>query len=69
MAENELIQRASAVLTTKQAAERIGISVAALNRMRRRGCGPSSLCVNSRTYRYGKLDLEQWIEGRTLEGM
>lgn len=51
-------------LTTRQAANTIGVSVSTLKRMRYAGLGPAYVKVGAKTYRYLIQDIEAWLEER-----
>lgn len=52
------------LLSTRQAATVIGVSVSTLKRMRYAGLGPVYVKVGSRTYRYSAGDIEDWVRDR-----
>lgn len=53
-------------LTTRQAAERIGISPRTLTRMLRRGDStPPMTRINARTFRWCSDDVDQWVRQQT----
>ena len=52
------------LLTTKQAAELLGVSMAFLERDRRAGATVPFVRIGSRTVRYLKSDLEEYIRAR-----
>lgn len=54
------------LLTTKQAAEYLGVSMAFLERDRWAGAKVPFVRIGSRTVRYLKSDLEQYIESRRV---
>lgn len=54
------------LLTTKQAAELLGVSMAFLERDRWAGAKVPFVRIGSRTVRYLKSDLEQYIESRRV---
>lgn len=49
------------ILTTEQAAEYMQVSAATLTTWRCRGGGPPFLNVGSRTVRYRRTDLDEWM--------
>lgn len=52
------------LLTTKEAAERLGLNENTLAHWRRLGKGPPWVRVESRTVRYPEEKLTRWIERR-----
>lgn len=50
-------------LTTKQAAEALGVTPAAMRYWRHKGIGPRSITVGS-SVRYIESDLEEWLEAQ-----
>lgn len=54
------------LLTTKQAAELLGVSMAFLERDRWAGAKVPFVRIGSRTVRYLKSDLEEYIESRRV---
>jgi predicted DNA-binding transcriptional regulator AlpA len=52
------------LLTTRQTADLIGISVSTLKRLRCAGTGPAYAKISVRTYRYSLADVEQWLNER-----
>ncbi|WP_425043817.1 helix-turn-helix transcriptional regulator [Primorskyibacter sp. S87] len=54
-------------LSTRQAADRIGISPRTLTRMLRRGNStPPVIRINARTFRWRSDDVDQWVRQQTL---
>ena len=51
-------------MSTKETAERLGVSRQTLRRMRRTGQGPAWYKVSIRELRYDRKDLEAWIKTR-----
>lgn len=51
------------LLTEKQIAALIGVSVRTLQSWRRRGAGPRSVKMGTRLVRYWRSDVLSWIEG------
>jgi len=56
------------LLTTRQAAEFLGVSMAFLERDRWAGAKVPFVRIGSRTVRYLKSDLEEYIESRRVRG-
>ena len=56
------------LLTTKQAAQYLGMSTAFLERDRWAGAKVPFVRIGSRTVRYLKSDLEEYIESRRVRG-
>ena len=56
------------LLTTKQAAEFLGVSMAFLERDRWAGARIPFVRIGSRTIRYLKADLESYVSSRRVEG-
>ncbi|WP_371813498.1 helix-turn-helix transcriptional regulator [Ruegeria sp. HKCCA5426] len=52
------------LLSTRQAADVIGVSVTTLKRMRYADLGPTYTKIGARTYRYRAADIEDWIRDR-----
>jgi predicted DNA-binding transcriptional regulator AlpA len=52
------------LLTTRQTADLIGISVSTLKRLRCAGTGPACAKISARTYRYRARDIEDWLQDR-----
>ena len=50
------------LLSQKQAAELLGLSVRTLERYRRAGIGPTFCRIGSRMVRYREQDLQAWTE-------
>ena len=57
-----------ALLTTKEAAEYLGVSMAFLERDRWAGAKVPFVRVGSRTIRYLKSDLEEYVRERRVSG-
>lgn len=55
------------VLTPEQAAERLGVSVNTLARWRMAGDGPRYCQINARLIRYRALDINEWLQSRSVE--
>jgi excisionase family DNA binding protein len=53
-------------LTSKEAAERLSVSVASLRRWRREGSGPRSYRIGGRVM-YRPDELDSWVEARASE--
>lgn len=51
------------LLSVNEAAERLGVSVSYLNKMRLTGSGPSFVKLGARVC-YDQADLTSWIEGQ-----
>lgn len=56
----------SELVDEREAASILCYSVRALQNWRHRGGGPAYVKVSSRSVRYRRADLEQWIEDRTV---
>ena len=54
------------LLNTKQAAERLGTSVRALERLRSSGDGPRYCRIGPRLVGYRPADLNTWLEARSF---
>lgn len=54
---------ADPLLTTEQAASKLGVSPRTVRRMRKRGDGPPFIMFSTRTHRYRKVDIDAWMNG------
>lgn len=55
-------------LTSKQLAQRWGISEGTLRNYRWRGCGPAYVVLNGRTVRYSVSGVERYEQARVVRG-
>jgi len=56
-----------AFLTPREVAARLGTSTRLLKEHRVHGSGPAFVRVGYRTVRYPEVELERWIDSRTIE--
>jgi len=57
------------LLTTKQAAERLQVSMGTLRNWRRAGKGPACSRLGPATYRYDEQEVDRFINQQTLTAM
>jgi predicted DNA-binding transcriptional regulator AlpA len=55
------------LLTEKDLAEWLGVSLPTVQRMRSRGGGPFFIRISTRRIGYRKTDVERWLGARTIE--
>lgn len=55
------------LLTTRQAAEVLGLEPRTMEEFRRKGSGPPFIRLSSRSVRYRLDALERWLEERTFQ--